>query len=689
MKENENGHITVYFSLLLLVIFSLLCTTVESARLGGIRLRCQSGAYLALESVFADYSLPVAREYGLLMLDKSYGTDNGNMYQERFMDYLSYNVAFNKGLMVRGADFCQAQPEAVFAEQERIITEKGGAALEEEILSYMEFAAPVGLVEWILEELGLLEQAEVVTAIFEKLSDLQAEAAKVDTAIQKMHRGMERIKGYTLDVAGAADSIRQALEELALLEQELWVLLECEGEDEEEKEEIAEAIARAEQEIAMVKRSIALQVDDLVQGHAQLLDYNTYVDVQRQSYDTNTAIVGEKLAAMEAVFAEGREKLDKDLRDSVEAELLHIRTYSAGVGDYYEVSDGTQDIRPNIGILEENIASLSPYSACDPGGLAEVLDACEASYACYKTENLKLNYVDEEAGGKGTDVMGLLERLLGGGILGLVAKNPAELSALEFLPDAPYEDSLAGYCYGKESFTEQLLINEYLLERMGSLHEPAKKHPLAYEVEYILAGGQTDRKNLAAVAAEMMQLRAGMNLIYLLGCEDKRMEAEQLAILLVGFTGMNGLIRVTQLLLLLAWAEAEALVDVRKLFDGERVPLAKEDSSWQLDFEGLLKLGKNSLNGRTQAVEGLTYKDYLRLLLLKEERGRRNGRTMDLIEGYVKGTYDKGFSLADCVTGLVLHTEFRAEPMFVTLPFLDYGKGIRKYTIEGSSNYRY
>ena len=686
-KESLKGHITIYFSLLLLIIFSLLCTTIESARLGGVRLRCQSGAYLALESVFADYSLPVAREYGLLMLDKSYGTDNAEKYEEYYLDYLSYNTTPNKGLMIRGADFCQVQAEQVSLENEKLITENGGRALEEEILAYMEFAVPVGLSEWILEKLGLLEQAEIVTAIFEKLTDLQEQAAKVDTAIQKMHRGMQQIKEYTLDVAGAADSIRQALEELEELQQELAELLAYQGPDEDG--EIAKAIEHIKEAIQMVKRSIALQVQNLVQGHAQALDYNTYVDVQKQSYDTNTQVVGEKLALMEKVFAEGKEKLDEEIKAAVETELSHIRTYSAGVGDYYEVVNGTQDIRPNISILQDNIELLSPYMAGEFGGLAGALDACESAFKRYETKNMQLNYVDEAANGKGTDVMKLVKQLLGEGLLGLVAENPAVLSALEFFPEMQYEDSLAGYRYEYEQFLEQILINEYLLDRMGNLHEPAKEHPLAYEVEYILAGKSTDKENLAGVAAELLQLRAGMNFIYLLGCEEKRAEAEALATLLVGFTGMHGIIKVTQLLILTVWAEAEALVDVRALFAEKRVPLAKDDMSWQLDFTSLLKLKESTLDRETQELDGLDYKDYLRLLLLKEERNTRNGRTMDMIEGFVKKNYDTGFSLGECVTELVVHTEFHAEPMFIKLPFVDGGRRTGKYHIEGTSSYGY
>lgn len=676
------GHITVYFSLLLVVLFSLLCTTIESARLGGVRVRCQASSYLGLESVFADYSLPVAREYGLLMLDKSYGTDDTEEYLTYLSDYISYNAAANKELLVRGADFCQAQLEEVSLIEERIVSAEGGRVLEEEILAYMKYAAPAGLLEWVMEKLGLLEQAEVVTSIFDKLSELESQAAEVDLAIQRMHRGMEQIKEYKIDVDSAADSIKSGVEEL----EELYEAYE---EVDMEAPEAEEELKLLQEAINVLERSIALQVQGLVQEHTMLLDYNQYVAVQKENYDTNTQLVGAKLAEMEQIFAEGKEQLDEDIRNAVETELSNIRTYSAGEGDYYEVIPGTQEINPNIAILEGNVQSLVPYMSGGIAGLSSVVDSCAAAMKSYSTEHMYLNYEDEAAKGTGVDVMTRVKKLLGNGLLGLVTENPAALSNSEFFPEQPYEELLTGYAYSEEELLEQLLINEYLLSRFGNLLEPAEDKVLAYELEYILAGKGTDRENLAAAAGELLLMRTGMNLIYLLGSEEKQAEAEALATLLVGFTGMHGIIKVTQLLILTVWAQAEGIADVRALFAGNRVPMTKDDMSWKLSLSGLMSLNSSNLPFETGEAEGLTYKDYLRLLLVKEERSTRNGRTMDLIEGFVKKEYDEGFSLGECVTELVIHTQFKAKPVFLKLPFTDIGGGNEEYQLEGFSSYTY
>ena len=666
------GHITIYFSLLLLMIFSLLCTMIESARLGGVRIRCQSGAYLALESVFADYHLPVAREYGLLMLDKSYGTENPEEYQSYLLDYMSCNIAANKELVVPGADFCQAAAEGVSLQSERIVAGEGGMALEEEILAYMKYAAPTELIGWVTDKLGLIDEAETVEGMMDGLSELRSEASEVDLAVQSMNRGLEEIMECSVDVEGMARRICTAADELEELNQ-----------DYEHAVTAAEKVQILDN-IHTLERSITLQVQEISHGYQTLLEHNRYVVGQIERYDRNTQRVGEKLSDLEREFALEKEQLSTDMKKTVEAELKNIRVFSAGEGDYYEIGPAARDIVDNIALLEDNLDMLSPYLTGETDGLKSVVTSCMGRMNAYRTENLKLNYSNEKISGKGTNVMEVVKELLGKGLLGLVVENPDKISGSAFAGRSLYEDGFGEYSYEDEELHEQILINEYLLSRFGNFAEPASDKVLCYELEYILGGKETDKENLVSVATQLLLLRTPLNFVYLIGSAEKRAEAEGLAWLLVGFTGMYGVVKLTELLILAAWAQAEAIVDVRELFSGGRVPLLKDDHSWRLGMEGLTRLSASKLPAIGGMTDGFSYKDYLRVLLVKEKRCTRNGRTLDLIEGVIQKKYDAGFSLRECVTELVILTEFKVEPMFLMLPFP--GEG---YHIEGTSSYAY
>ena len=82
------GSITVFLSMIMAVVISAVTMSVESARLACTRIYMkQAGAY-SLESVFADYYMPLFKDYGLMFLDVTYGGEE-NMIAQKYEKYLS------------------------------------------------------------------------------------------------------------------------------------------------------------------------------------------------------------------------------------------------------------------------------------------------------------------------------------------------------------------------------------------------------------------------------------------------------------------------------------------------------------------------------------------------------------------------------------------------------------------------
>lgn len=65
-------------------------------------------------------------------------------------------------------------------------------------------------------------------------------------------------------------------------------------------------------------------------------------------------------------------------------------------------------------------------------------------------------------------------------------------------------------------------------------------------------------------------IRTGINLAYLITDQSKKAEAYSLAATALGFTGNMAIIKAGQYLVLSVWAYAEAVVDLRKLYSGEK-----------------------------------------------------------------------------------------------------------------------
>lgn len=210
----------------------------------------------------------------------------------------------------------------------------------------------------------------------------------------------------------------------------------------------------------------------------------------------------------------------------------------------------------------------------------------------------------------------------------------------------------------------RLLYGEYVLEHFqmaagdvtdGMSDGITDERPggaLDYEVEYILAGKASDKENLEEVAGKLLLLRFVPNYAYIQTDAEMKAEAEALALTLCSLLAVPAITEAAAQVILLTWAYAEAVVDLRSLLKGNKVPLVKTRESWQLKLSSLMTLGTSDDHNDGADIEGgLPYKEYLRMLLFLKEKEEAAGRTLDLIEQNLRTKYGLEFFRADyCIS---------------------------------------
>ncbi len=228
---------------------------------------------------------------------------------------------------------------------------------------------------------------------------------------------------------------------------------------------------------------------------------------------------------------------------------------------------------------------------------------------------------------------------------------------------------LSGIGVGEEeSLKDKVLFNEYVMEKFNHVLEEKNEVGLSYEIEYILAGKGSDKENLESVINRLMIFREGVNYLYLHSDSGKVAQAEALATTLVGFTGLPPVITVVRELLLLSWAYGESLLDLRNLIAGGTLALIKTGENWQLELENVGNLMSEEKEVRKEAG-GLSYENYLRVLLSLMNRETVTMRCMDLIELNVRQKEGKElFRLDCCFSQLQCNASYQAKTMFLSLP---------------------
>ena len=219
---------------------------------------------------------------------------------------------------------------------------------------------------------------------------------------------------------------------------------------------------------------------------------------------------------------------------------------------------------------------------------------------------------------------------------------------------------------------DDLLFREYLLDHFPDCSDKDTEKALSYQLEYMIAGKHTDAANLKKVLKRLLFLREGMNYSFLLSSSSCNLQVSALASLIAGWTGKPLLVAGIKHALLLAWAYGESLFDVRILLHGGRIPLKKDESSWNVPLEGLIDLETDLPRADRIAKSGsvgLCYKDFLRILLAMTRVPTLRLRSLDMLEQNIRMSEGMGAFRADnCVVGMTVRTDWDIHPVFSNVP---------------------
>ena len=210
------------------------------------------------------------------------------------------------------------------------------------------------------------------------------------------------------------------------------------------------------------------------------------------------------------------------------------------------------------------------------------------------------------------------------------------------------------------SYLSQVLFQQYLMEKLGNYASPSQG-PLQYETEYVLCGKYSDRENLKAVLKRLLLIREGVNFAGLMADPVKRAQAEGLSLAIASTFLVPPAAFVIESALLLCWSFAESILDVRELLDGGKVGLMKNAENWQLSLENLPHILQGLDTVRKSDASGLSYEDYLQVLLLAQNKQKKLSGAMDMIEKSVQRKKGKEHFRLDCsVVALEVSVRVRA-----------------------------
>ncbi len=133
----KRGTITVFLSLIMAVILSLVGAIVMSARYSAARCRAEMVMDMGLTSIFAEYNRELLSRYDLYFIDTSYGTGKATEKntEEHLRKYIDHNCNPAKGLLIfDAADMAGLKRKKVQILRGSLATDSGGRVFKRQAI---------------------------------------------------------------------------------------------------------------------------------------------------------------------------------------------------------------------------------------------------------------------------------------------------------------------------------------------------------------------------------------------------------------------------------------------------------------------------------------------------------------------------------------------------------------------------
>ena len=668
------GQVTVYAALSLSLVISLVCVCIQSVQVSLIYSELDMAARLSIESVFAGYMNDMLKEFDVMVLGEEQGCDEKLQYYVKFN---TENICGKENIKYINAQISGRS----------YMTDYGGDALKQQALEYMKYAEASNIAASIMNIEKETKKSQCINEVVQDIQDVEEQLVYMDEITLEL---ISLVEGIKTDKNGII--IRDGK---PVISGEYFAKSLIMGPLSPQTAAVDhEAVYKSVSGMGSLYTDVSQIIEDM-RDNISLFEetgegavQNAYKNNLEKLKDTVTSVLKKTEEALSLIelYENKRDERSDGIDECIlklisNRELLGDELCDTMVSDFKGMNrEANRDEMCNISFmrtgLENNYRILSnanrllecldiSLAESKSGDNEENIRTFEESLRGISNTLLKFNYngIDFEASENKLEQIKKLKNLLTQGISEIVlegidvsdrqfeyqglAENFISEGISDISKTSDKDNESDSY---KQNYTQNandmFMYCEYIIEHFPCFMDKNEWSSIFYPLEYIIAGSHSDRENINSIVIKLSFIREGINMSHLLLDSKKRSEAFALASSLVGFTGNAAVIKAAQYLIMGVWAYGESLMDVRRLYNGEELPIIKTASDWKVSLDNLFAMnfdddgfeGMDAENvkdrGRLQRFsEGkMNYLDYLEMLLMSVGDKEKNYRAMTAME---------------------------------------------------------
>ena len=661
----RKGSITVFLSLLLVLLISVVTVSLESAHLSAVRSQVSMESEAAMSNLFSHFEKSLYEKYELLFVN-----DRLN-----FTDILKEEMKDNKisgKELLQGGNHLYFRTDSIQVSDSVYLMDQDGKAFQEEInqilasdviamvkqsiTGYIKQLSQSGTVTDYMNE--IMEQSSLLPDMMEQVSQAAGESETTGNGISELKKRMDSCVTITEEYKKSLGQTQEGVSSLDTeqkLKEELHVLAD-------KKKKLEKSLEGVLEELEEYEKS------------------------------------AEKITGNLEEIREGlqEEELEDSYKETLYGELKSVFEVTSESGSWYQqLSRAKEDVEKNLNLLRSTyVPSANEISSesilngkveRDLKHAADVLGECSAVDI-----PVGETVVENKYSISARSLVKTVQKLITDGTFSIIVDNQEKLSKREIdMAEMPSQNhTKEEVSSGKNMFQsavdytkDTLSLNIYLTEYMDCYTDGG-----TYDLEYILGKGNSDTENLKSSINQLVLLRQAMNLVYLLTDAGKRSQAQTAAAGMLAITGNGALIQGLSMIILTAWAYAEAVSDVRILANHGKVDFIKNSNSWRLSLEQAADYRNWIEADKTQGKSGMNYQEYLRILLFFHSRSNNMFRGLDMVQWNICQA-DSEFRISQCVYAMDVNFSLCVRPIFFSVQNLTAGKSGYMYEHKEQESY--
>lgn len=196
-KNRQDASITVFLSMVLLLILSMIMTVIEGARQTTARVVADRALTTSMDAVLAGFYGPLMKEYHLLGL---YISSSDHMSEDseiggRMEDYISYTINPKRDLndSIMPLNIYGISLESLEVKNKTRLMDYQGDIFIHEATEYMKYKELGNVGEFFLEKVSLLEQPKKVSILYDEKVKLEEQIVVIDEGILALMKYLDGV----------------------------------------------------------------------------------------------------------------------------------------------------------------------------------------------------------------------------------------------------------------------------------------------------------------------------------------------------------------------------------------------------------------------------------------------------------------------------------------------------------------